>query len=271
MEMSTPVYPASLPIGGGYGNYGMGAGGVLGGSAIGLILGSLLSGNGLGLGGNNLNTAINANQSGEIAGLQAGLANVQSNQSSDRVLGTIDRMEADLSGQLRSDIIAVQAGQADTNNNIASLATAQANDRYTNLVNTNGLGRDIIASNTQALIQALNTANLTNSLISGGFNEVGRDMATATNQLIMGQNAMSAQMAMCCCNIEKNILSDGAMTRALITQNRMDDLQAQLNDAKNSISNSNQTNALAALMAQQTNTILSHIPVLLGARTTVTV
>lgn len=238
---STPVYPASLPIGGGYGGFGTGAG--LGAGALGLLFGALLNGGLGGLGGaNGLNTAINANQSGEIAGLQAGIASLQASGNTNSVIEKVDG----------------------TQDLVSSLSTAQANANFTTLQSINSLGRDITDKQTQGIIQALNTANVSNGIMQQGFNEIGRDTANATNQLIMGQNAMSAQLAACCCSIEKSILADGSATRALITQNRMDDLQAQLNDAKNSISNSNQTNALVGAMSAQTNTILQHIPVLLS-------
>lgn len=245
MDFTQTALPVTAPIGG----YGMGTGGGLAGGAVGLILGALLSNGGFGgLGGaNGLNTAINANQSGEIAGLQAGIASLQASGNTNAVIEKVDG----------------------TQDLVSALSTAQANANFTTLQSINSLGRDITDKQTQGIIQALNTANVSNGIMQQGFNEVGRDTANATNQLIMGQNAMAAQLASCCCSIEKNILADGAATRALITQNRMDDLQAQLNDAKNSISNSNQTNALVAAMAAQTNTILQHIPVLLARTATV--
>lgn len=244
MEMTMPAYPASIPMGG-VGNYGMG--GALGGTAIGALFGLLLGNGGLGLGGNNLNTAINANQSGEIAGLQAGIANLQAAGNTSAVIEKVDG----------------------TQDLVSALSTAQANANFTTLQSINSLGRDITAQQTQGIIQALNTANVSNGIMQQGFNEIGRDTANATNQIIMGLNAMSAQNAACCCDIKQTIKDDGGLTRALINDLNVQRLTSELNDAKNSISNSNQTNALVAAMAAQTNTILQHIPVLLARTATV--
>lgn len=247
MEMSTPVYPASLPVGGmGYG--GTGFGGALGGTAIGALFGLLLGNGGLGLGGNaGLNTAINANQSGEIAGLQAGIASLQASGNTDAIINKIDG----------------------TQDLVSMLSTAQANGNFTTLQSINGLGRDVTNVQTQGIIQALNTANLTNSIMQQGFNEIGRDTTTATNQLIMGQNALATQLASCCCSVSQKISEDGALTRALINDLNVQRLTSELNDAKNSISNTSQTNALIAAMAAQTNTILHHIPVLMTSKAVV--
>jgi len=70
---------------------------------------------------------------------------------------------------------------------------------------------------------------------------------------------MAAESARCCCDIKATINADGNATRQLINDIRLSDLQGQLNDAKNNISNSNQTNALIAAMSAQTNTIIHHL------------
>lgn len=257
MEMSTPVYPASLPIG----NYGgLGEGG-FGSGILGFLFGSLLGGGGFGgLGGNQLNTAINANQSGAIAGLEAGVANIQNALNTNSLQDGLIALSQ-----------AINSNASIINNGIADLSTAQQAGNFTTLSSINGLGRDISAQSNQQALQQLNSFNVLNTSMLQGFNEIGRDTATATNQLIMGQNALSAQLASCCCKLGQDIRDDGALTRALINDLNVQRLTSELNDAKNNISNSNQTNALIAAMAQQTNTILAHIPVLLGARTTATV
>lgn len=243
---SMPTLP--LTAGGMYGG-GFGTGTGLGAGALGLLFGALLNGGLGGLGGNGgLNTAINANQSGQIAGLEAGVANIQNS-----IANT----------QLQDGLIAVSqainTNASTINSGISDLSTAQQAGNFTTLSSINGLGRDIVAGQTQGIIQALNTANLTNSIIQQGFNEVGRDTTNATNQLIMGQNALSTQLAACCCEVKSAIATDGALTRALINDLNVQRLTSELNDAKANISNSNQTNALVNAMAQQTNVILQHL------------
>jgi hypothetical protein len=254
MEMTTPVYPASLPVGGmGYGGYGGAMG--LGAGAIGLLFGALLGNGGLGgLGGNGgLNTAINANQSGQIAGLEAGVANIQNALNTNSLQDGLIALSQ-----------AINSSASTINNGIADLSTAQQAGNFTTLSSINGLGRDISAQSNQQALQQLNSFNILNTSMLQGFNEIGRDTATATNQLIMGQNALSAQLASCCCKLGQDIRDDGALTRALINDLNVQRLTSELNDAKNSISNSNQTNALVSAMAQQTNVILQHLPLIIG-------
>lgn len=52
---------------------------------------------------------------------------------------------------------------------------------------------------------------------------------------------MQAQMASCCCDIKSAIKEDGEATRALITQNRIADLEKELNQAQTAIANAVQT------------------------------
>jgi len=250
----------TLPLmAGGFGNNNAGLGGTLGGTALGVLFGALLGNGGLGLGGNNgLNTAINANQSGEIAGLQAGVANIQN------ALNT---------NSLQDGLIAlsqsINASTVGINNGIADLSTAQQAGNFTTLSSINGLGRDVTAAQTQGIIQALNTANISNGIMQQGFNEIGRDTANATNQIIMSLNAMSAQNAACCCSIEKTITADGALTRALINDIESQRKNVEISDLKAQNSNLAQTINFNANQQAQTVTILNHLVPLLRPATAV--
>ena len=203
--------------------------------------------------------AVDSNMLGRMAGVEAGIANISSNQSSDRVLSELESIENQISTDSAQIGSLISMNARDAASGIGAINTNIANGNFTTLSSINALGRDFTTIQTQGIIQALNTANLTNSVIQSGFNEIGRDTTNATNQIIMGQNAISQNMAECCCAIKSTINADGDATRALINDIRLADLQTQLVDAKNQISNSNQTNALVAAMASQTNVILSHI------------
>ena len=203
--------------------------------------------------------AVDSNMLGRMAGVEAGIANISSNQSSDRVLSELESIENQISTDSAQIGSLISMNARDAASGIGAINTNIANGNFTTLSSINALGRDFTTIQTQGIIQALNTANLTNSVIQSGFNEIGRDTTNATNQIIMGQNAISPNMAECCCAIKSTINADGDATRALINDIRLADLQTQLVDAKNQISNSNQTNALVAAMASQTNVILSHI------------
>jgi hypothetical protein len=105
---------------------------------------------------------------------------------------------------------------------------------------------------------------ITNAL-SSGFNALARDNSLAVNQIIAGLSAAAAALAACCCDIKATINADGNSTRALINDIRLADLNTQLVDAKNNISNLKQTNDLVANNATQTSTILHHIGPLMSA------
>ena len=66
-----------------------------------------------------------------------------------------------------------------------------------------------------------------------------RDILTQTNELNTNllTTALQSQAKMdeCCCSIKTAIREDGEATRALITQNTIQDLREKLNDAQNTI------------------------------------
>jgi hypothetical protein len=82
-----------------------------------------------------------------------------------------------------------------------------------------------------------------------GFNAQSLQTVTATNQIIAQGTAMAAQMAACCCDIQRAIAADGDETRALINSINLQNLQTQLADAKSQISNFQQTQTLLSALA----------------------
>lgn len=124
---------------------------------------------------------------------------------------------------------------------IDQVLTSQANGNFTTLNSINGLGRDLTAASTQALIN-----NLQN------FNTLGSQIATGTNQLIAGQNAQNATMSACCCEMKQVVAAEGAATRALINDLNVQSLRDQLSSANNKVSNNEQNQYLLS-------TILTHL------------
>lgn len=72
----------------------------------------------------------------------------------------------------------------------------------------------------------------------------------ATNQIIAQGTANAAAMAACCCELKEAISRDGDETRALINENRMNDLQSALNEARLAASQAAQTNSLLAALGK---------------------
>ena len=66
-------------------------------------------------------------------------------------------------------------------------------------------------------------------------------IAESKYDTLLGFKDMQAQMADYCCSLKTAIHAEGEETRALITQNRIADLQDQLETAKTAVANSVQT------------------------------
>lgn len=230
--------------------------GFMGGGLGGILLGALLFGRGglggLGMGGGYAPGVVEGSQSGAISGIQQQLNSLSSQVASTGIHSELNEIEGSIEALNVANLQGIANNAQLYQSGNAAIQTSLANSNFTTLSSVNSLGRDITAAYNQGF-NSLNTAMLQ------GFNEMGRDTLNATNMIINGQNALSSRMAECCCEIKSTITADGAMTRALITDNRMQDLQAALNDAKNQISDLNQTNALIANNALQTNTILQHL------------
>lgn len=237
---------AMLPNLGTGSEFGMGSG-ALGGGILGLLAGMLLTGRG-GFWGNGVNGGPLANAATtdivmnpafqslqqQIAGISSAMNTNSTNAEIDNVARSIESANlANLQG-IASNALTYQAGNA-------NVLTELANGNFTTLNSINGLGRDIVASNTQALIN-----NLQN------FNNLSAQVATGNNQIIAGQNAQNAQMAACCCDIKQTISAEGAATRALINDLNVQNLRDQLIAANTKVSNNEQNQYLLS-------TILAHV------------
>ena len=64
----------------------------------------------------------------------------------------------------------------------------------------------------------------------------------------MGFQDMSSRLDSCCCKLASEIHSEGEQTRALITQNTIDDLRDRLNSARDELGNLRQTASLISAL-----------------------
>jgi hypothetical protein len=96
---------------------------------------------------------------------------------------------------------------------------------------------------------ANNLCNLRADLLLGNAN-TQRDVLMQTTQLEnqLGMTSLQglARLDSCCCDIKNAIREDGEQTRALITQNTIQDLRDRLTAAKDVISDREQTDTLLA-------------------------
>lgn len=68
----------------------------------------------------------------------------------------------------------------------------------------------------------------------------------------LAMNNLQAQMAQCCCDIKGAISADGQATRALITDNTINDLREKLNSANAAIVNANQSQYILGQLGRYT-------------------
>lgn len=198
--------------------------------------------------------------------LQNQISNLQQNFSSDEITGKISDLSAQLCASGQNINQTNNANTRELANSVANLSTATATGNFTTLQSLNGLQAALTQAATQNMIQGLNQSQITNGLVTNGFN--GQTLASMTgfNQIDKSIDTISREMAKCCCEtqqaIERSICAAKDNTQTILSQmshDRMADLSQQLQDAKNQISDLNQTNALIANNAIQTSTILQHL------------
>lgn len=219
--------------------------GLLGGGGIGaLLIGALLFG-GRGLGGLGggwgggiaapattavatdivLNPAFQSLQN-QIQTLSGQVISEGNSRSFDQTQGLIASTGAAISSQL------------------GGISTAVATGNFTTLQSLNGNLAALTAQNNQNALQTLNSFNNLTTTLLQGVNTLSIQTVNSTNQIIAQGTALSSQLATCCCDIQNKIASDGDETRALINSINLANIQGQLNDAKNQISNFQQTQTI---------------------------
>ncbi|MBR4178036.1 MAG: hypothetical protein IKR57_01650 [Bacilli bacterium] len=202
------MYPVMPMMGGyGYGNNG----GFFGGDGIwAIVLLALLFGNngfGGGWGGNN-NLATTDFVSSEFT--QRDISQLSNTTTSG--FGNLSTQLCNCCADINSN---VANGFYNTANSICGVRSDILENRYANAIGDANTQRDILMQTTQL-----------------------------ENQLGMTSLQGLAKLDSCCCDIKQAIREDGEATRALITQNTIQDLRDRLNAAKDVISDREQTDTL---------------------------
>lgn len=103
--------------------------------------------------------------------------------------------------------------------------------------NWNGFGNATQNGFTRAeLYEGLNTQDIQNSLnnlgasVNNGFNSVQSSLCAGFGGVQSAIADSNYRMADCCCQIKQAIANDGEQTRALITQNTIQELRDKLAD-----------------------------------------
>ncbi|MGV8961894.1 MAG: hypothetical protein ACOH2V_00755 [Candidatus Saccharimonadaceae bacterium] len=190
--------------------------------------------------------------------LQNQIEGVSAQQNQNVLLGALEHSDTTMNGEFRR-----------LNQAIDTAALSAAGQNFTTLSSINGLGRDIVASQTQALINNLQNFNQLQSATQVGFSNSLMSQVTSTNQIIAQGTAnaaavasgfceLSKEMAACCCDVKGLIVSDGNATRQLINDTNVQTLRDQLAAANNQVSNNNQNQYLLS-------TILAHLHPVTGS------
>ena len=267
----------------GFGGYGMGMGTGMGIESLLILL--LLGGNNGnrgGLFGNNGNggspaattVATDVVLAPAFQNLQAQISNLSESISSDKLDSKIVA-SMHLSGEIARDL-AHDTGEGfrSVSESISDLTTNVATGNFTTLQSLNTIQAASTAQNTQNLIQSLNQSQITNGIISQGFNQSYLTQLTGVNQLEKSLDGVSREMAECCCAI-KTTIRDSIDVNNNNTQKILDsmanrayaDLLEKYNASQTVVSNLIQTSALKDNNATQTATILHHLaPFLCGTQ-----
>lgn len=201
-------YPYPVMYGNGYGNNG----GFFGSEGIwAIVLLALLFNNGWGgFGGNGNNVATTDFVSSEFT--QRDISQLANTTTTG--FGNLSTQLCNCCSDINSNIA---NSTYNTANNICNLRSDVLENRYANQLAESMTQRDILLQTTQLENQA-------------------------------GMNALNnlAKLDSCCCDIKQAIREDGEQTRALITQNTIQDLRDRLANAKDIISDREQTDTLLA-------------------------
>lgn len=203
------AYPV-MPVMGNYG--GFGNGGFFGGDGIWAIvlLALLFNNGGFGGWGNNgwNNVATTDFVSSEFT--QRDISQLSNTTTTG--FGNLSTQLCNCCSDINSNIA---NGFYNTANNICNLRSDVLENRYANAIGDCNTQRDILIQTTQL-----------------------------ENQLGMTSLQGLARLDQCCCDIKNAIRDDGEATRALITQNTIQDLRDRLSAAKDVISDREQTDTL---------------------------
>ena len=200
------AYPVMPAYGYGYGNNG----GFFGGDGIWalVLLALLFGGRGFGFGNGGDNLATTDFVSSEFT--QRDISNLSNTVTSG--FGNMQTQMCNCCSDINSNIA---NGFYNTANNICNLRSDVLENRYASALGFSNTQRDILMQTTQL-----------------------------ENQVGMTSLQGLARLDSCCCDIKNAIREDGEQTRALITQNTIQDLRDRLSAANDLISDREQTDTI---------------------------
>jgi hypothetical protein len=187
------------------------------------------------------------------------LQGLQSQMSNNAITSELESME----NTMNSGMLSVLSGIKDNANlylqGQGALSTSIATGNFNTQNTVNNALSAITAQSNQNALQQLNSANILNTSFLQGINTLSSGTQNSTNQIISSLQAQNMQAAECCCSIKNAIHSDGEATRALINSLNVQNLEQQLNDAKQQNSTLAQTITQQQITNAQTATILQHL------------
>lgn len=184
-----------------------------------LIIAAMFGGNGFGFGNNGATNAL----IGEDEFIKRDIFNTNQNISN-------------TAAKTQNDILASSCQtQRDVLDNKYNLGMNIMENRYANQLGVQQVissQKDCCCSTKQEIAQnrydnALGQANLQKDMLLG--------QAAAQKDMLLGNKDLQAQMAQCCCDLKTAVHAEGEATRALITENTIQELRDRLAVANSAI------------------------------------
>lgn len=141
----------------------------------------------------------------------------------------------------------------------AGFATSILNDGVNAIQNSiNGMNMNLSSGLSNIGYQTLDQSSRNQLAMMQGFSSLGHDNCQNTSNIVSAINNVGFMQQECCCKTQNTIREEGSLTRALIQQNQITDLQTKLCDAKHE-------NATLASQIFTTNALNGQTAAILGA------
>lgn len=121
------------------------------------------------------------------------------------------------------------------------------NDKFIALQNgeaINRVSRDVLETSNATNVGILNAANNTDKEILQSRYDNSLGQCNIEKTILLGNQNMQSQLSACCCDLKSAIHAEGEATRAMITENTIQELRDNLQAAQLTLGNATQTQNL---------------------------
>lgn len=121
------------------------------------------------------------------------------------------------------------------------------NDKFIALQNgsaINQVSRDVLETSNATNVGILNASNNTDKEILQSRYDNSLGQCNIEKTILLGNQGMQSQLSACCCDLKTAIHAEGEATRAMITENTIQELRDNLQAAQLTLGNATQTQNL---------------------------